>query len=37
MSELTRGQQLKEELSYTKKSVYEQIDENKLAKIMDYA
>ena len=37
MSELTRGQQLKEELSYTKKSVYEQIDETKLGKIMDYA
>lgn len=37
MSELTNGQKLNEELTFTKKSVYEQCTEEKLAKIMDYA
>ena len=37
MSELTTGQKLNEELTYSKKNVYEQCDEEKLSKIMEYA
>ena len=37
MSELTLGQKLNEELTYSKKNVYEQCDEEKLEKIMKYA
>ena len=37
MSELTSGQELNTELTFTKKSVYEQCDEEKLEKIMKYA
>ncbi len=37
MSELTIGQKLNEELSFTKKSVYEQSSEEKIAKMMSYA
>ncbi len=37
MSELSKGQKLNEELTFTKKSVYEQCSKEKLEKIMQYA
>ena len=37
MDEKTKGQELSEKLSYTKKSVYETADENRRQEIFDYA